>query len=109
MTNKISKAQEALEEILNTCDWPQSIIPEMSGYVRTIENIFDTLSSIDAERLGEDVAHVKNLDKAMRRESVYPSIYSMSVPVDEQRDSDFRIKRVCEAAAMLHGLVGGEE
>lgn len=117
MTDQISKAREVLERFDNlqvaspesTFAWCPSMVfsDEDAEIIRKSLTAMDTLSSIDAERLGEAIAHVEKIDAQMRELQIYPPCYSMSVPVDDC-DSDMRVKQVCEAAATLHGLVRGE-
>jgi len=109
VTNKISEAREALENkyVIHRSneDFRRVAIPEKD--FETISDLLTTLSSIDAERLGEAIEHVRKLDREMRHNQVYPPSYTMSVPVNKEEDSDYRIKMVCDAAATLHGLVKG--
>lgn len=105
MTNKISKAREALEEIQNqvyhnegehgydgailSSDGLHVIISKET--VDTVTAILTTLASIDAERLGEAIATYSN------------GIHARDV------DRMNAITRMKEAAATLHGLVSGCE
>ena len=105
MTNKISKAREALDDLFRDKNPYFNVAHHLqarflSGHKDTILHILTTLSSIDAERLGEAIAirtgQRGDLTAHAKRITEFYKKYHLE-PEDV----------VNEAAATLHGLVGG--
>lgn len=88
MTNKISKAREALDTLLKFALHEAKSEQDLfaNDEYQLLEEFFSTLSSIDAERLGKALAHEEQYNEIHRH--------------DEET--------ILHAAATLHGLVRGE-